>query len=177
MVLAVTVGVALIRHPLGGLPFASPRHPASGTVAAPPARPPTSGSPSRHARHRTGPGDTVTLQMDASNHRTISAPESGRETIRPDRHGNDAGHGHGNGHGQGNGNGNGQGNGNGHGHGNGQGNGNGHGNGQGNGNGHGQGNGNASVLSVLSQPPGRGSGVAATEPPHHAKKGQLKADS
>jgi eukaryotic-like serine/threonine-protein kinase len=162
MLLAVTVGAALIRHPPGALPSAPPRHPASGTVAAPPGRPPTSASPSHRARHRTGPGGTGTLQMDASDHRTIAASGSGRETIRLHRHGHDAGQGHGNGTGYGNGNGNGTGygngngngqgngygygNGNGHGRGNGNGNGNGlgqgNGNGNGNGNGHGQGNGN-----------------------------------
>ena len=90
------------------------------------------------------------LQMDASNHRTIAAPQSGRETIRRYRYGSEADHGHG----QGNGNGNG------------------HGQGHGNGNGEGQGNGNenAPVLSILSQPAGRDSGVAATERPHNSKR-------
>jgi len=105
MVLAVTVGAALIRHPPAALPSAPPRHPASGTAAAPSARQPASASPSRQARHRTSPGDTGMLQMDASNHRTITAPQSGRETIRRHRHGSKAGHGHGKGDGQGNGDG------------------------------------------------------------------------
>jgi len=142
MVLAVTVGAALIRHPPGALPSGPARHPAGGTTAAPPARQPTSASPTRRARHRTSPGDTGTLRMDASNHRTITAPVSGRETIHRHRQGGGAGNG--NGQGQGNGNGNGQGHGNGNGNGQGQGNGNGNGQGQGNG------NGNAPVLSILS---------------------------
>ena len=142
MVLAVTIGAASVRHPAGALPSAPAGHPTSGTVAAPPARQPSSASPGRQARHRTSLGDTGTLQMDASNHRTITAPHSGRETIRRHRHGSEAGHGHGQGQGdsQGNGHGNGQGNGNA------QGQGNSNGNGQSHGNGHG----NAPVVSVLS---------------------------
>jgi serine/threonine-protein kinase len=133
MVLAVTVGAALIRHPVGALPAAPPGHSASGTAAAPPARQPSSASPGPKARRRTSPGNTGTLQMDASDHRTVTAPENGREKIRRHRHGKGAGHG------QGQGNGHGQGQGNGHG----QGQRNGHGQGQGNG------NGNASPLTVL----------------------------
>jgi hypothetical protein len=127
------------------------------------------------------------LQMDARDHRTVTAPLSGREKTRRHRHDKDAGHGKGNVQGQGNGNGtgHGQGDGNGTGHGqgdgNGTGNGNGTGHGQGNGNGtgHGQGNssGNAPVLSVLSQLPGRGSGVTAIERPPNASRGQMKAGS
>ena len=130
MVLAVTVGAALIRHPAGALPPAPPGHPAGGTAAAPPARPPSSASPSRKARPGTSPGATGTLQMDASDHRTVTAPESGREKIRRQRHGKDADHGQG----QGNGKRNGQG----------------QGNGKRNGDGQGNGNGNAPVLSILS---------------------------
>jgi hypothetical protein len=136
MVLAVTVGAALIRHPVGPLPSTPPGYPAGGTVAAPPVRHPSSASPGRRARHLISPGGTGTLQMDASDHRTITVPHSGRETIRRHRHGSQAGHGHGQGQGDG------------------QGNGNGHGNGHGRGNGQGNGNGNAPVLSILSQPPG-----------------------
>ena len=127
VVLAVTVGAALSRHPARALPSAPPRHSASGTVAAPPARPPSSASPSRKAR-RPGPGDTGMVQMAASDHRTVTAPGSGREKTRRHRHGKDAGHGNRNGHGHGHGNRNG----NGHGH------------------GHGKRDGNAPVLSVLS---------------------------
>jgi len=119
--LTVTIGAASVQHPPGALPSAPPGHPAVGIAAAPPARQPTSASPSRQARRRTSPGDTGTLQMDASNHRTITTPQSGRETIRRHRHGSEADHGHD--HGQGNGNGNGQGQGNGNGNGQGQGNG------------------------------------------------------
>ena len=103
MVLAVTVGAALIRHPAGALPPAPPGHPAGGTAAAPPARPPSSASPSRKARPRTSPGATGTLQMDASDHRTVTAPESGRGKIRRQRHGKDADHGQGQGNGKRNG--------------------------------------------------------------------------
>jgi serine/threonine-protein kinase len=128
VVLAVTVGAALSRHPARALPSAPPRHSASGTVAAPPARPPSSASPSRKAR-RPGPGDTGMVQMAASDHRTVTAPGSGREKTRRHRHGKDAGHGNRNGNGHGNRNGNG------HGH------------------GHGNRDGNAPVLSVLCQLP------------------------
>ena len=125
VVLAVTVGAALSRHPARALPSAPPRHSASGTVAAPPARQPSSASPSRKAR-RPGPGDTGMVQMAASDHRTVTAPGSGREKTRRHRHGKDAGHGNRNGHGHG------------------------HGNRNGNGHGHGNRDGNAPVLSVLS---------------------------
>ena len=138
MVLAVTMGAALIRHPAGALPSAPPGHPAGVTVAAPPARQPSPASPGRNAGRRTSPGDPGTPQMDASDHRTVTAPASGREKIRRHPHGNDAGHGQASGNGHGNGNG--KGHGNGHGHGNR--------NGQGHGNGHGQGNGNGSALAL-----------------------------
>ena len=136
LVLTVTVGAALSRHPAGALPSAPPRHSASGTVADPPARQPSSASPSRKARRRPGPGDTGMVQMAASDHRTATAAGSGREKIRRHWHGKDAGHGNRDG--------------NGHGHGNRDGNGHGHGNRDGNGHGHGNRNGNAAVLSVSS---------------------------
>jgi serine/threonine-protein kinase len=167
MVLAVTVGFASVQH-LAGAPPSAPRgHSASGTVT-PPARQPPSASPTHRAHPRSRPGDTGTIQMVASNHRTVTGSASGRDEIRRHGHGSGAGHrqgrghdhghrhghGNGNGNGQGNGNGNGdgQGNGNGHGHGNGNGNGDGHGHGHGhgNGNGNGQGNGDAQVLSIVS---------------------------
>jgi eukaryotic-like serine/threonine-protein kinase len=146
-VLAVTVGAALIRHPVGALPSAPPGYSASGTGAAPPARQPSSASPDPKA-HRTSPGDTGRVQIVVRDYRTVTAPERSREKIRhrPGRdadHGQGQGNARGNGHGQGNGRGHGPGNGNGHG----RGNGNGH--GRGNGSGQGQGNGNANAL-VLS---------------------------
>jgi hypothetical protein len=52
------------------------------------------------------------VQMAASDHRTVKAPDSGREKIRRHRHGKDVGHGNRNGHGHGNGHGNGHGHGN-----------------------------------------------------------------
>jgi eukaryotic-like serine/threonine-protein kinase len=174
MGLAVTVGAALVRHPAGALPGTPPGHSASGTAVSPPARQPSSASPGREARSRTGPGDTGTLQIDASEHRIVTAPDSGRGKIRRHRHGKDAGHGQDQGQGNGHGNGQGNGNGNGQGQGNGDGQGNGNGHGHGNGDGQGNGNGNAPVLSVLSQLPGRGSGVTATERRGTAKRGQLK---
>jgi hypothetical protein len=128
LVLTVTVGAALSRHPAGALPSAPPRHSASGTVADPPARQPSSASPSRKARRRPGPGDTGMVQMAASDHRTATAADSGREKIRRHWRGKDGGHGNRDG--------------NGHGHGNRDGNGHGH--------GHGNRNGNAAVLSVSS---------------------------
>ena len=142
MVLAVTVGAALIRHPAGALPSAPPGHPAGGTVVAPPARQPSPASPGRNAGRRTSPGDPGTPQIDASDHRTVTAPESGREKIRRHRHDSNTDHGQA----SGNGNGNGQGHGNGQA--NGDGNGNGHGNENGNGNGQDQGNGNGNVLAL-----------------------------
>jgi hypothetical protein len=80
------------------------------------------------------------VQMAASDHRTATAADSGREKIRRHWRGKDGGHG------------NRDGNGHGHGHGNRDGNGHGHGNRDGNGHGHGHGNrnGNAAVLSVSS---------------------------
>jgi len=138
LVLAVTVGAALIWHPVGALPSAPPGHSADGIAVVPPARQPSSSSPDRKIRSRTSPGETGALQLDASDHRTVTAPESGRENIRRHRHGKDAGHRQGQGNGQGRGNGDG----NGHGQQNGQGQGN------GDGNGHGQRNGNESA-SVL----------------------------
>jgi len=140
MVLAVTVGVALIRHPGSTLLTAPQGHPAGGTAAAPPARPPSSASPSRKARRTASPGGMGTLQMDAVDHRAVTVPESGRGKIRPHRHHKDADHGRGRGDGHGNGGGNGQG----------QGNGGGNGQGQGDGQGQGNGNGNVPVLSILS---------------------------
>ena len=138
MVLAVTVSAALIWHPVGALPSAPPGHSAGGTAVAPPARQPSSSSPNRKIRSRTSPGGTGALQMDASYHRTVIAPESGREKIRRHRHGKDAGHR------QGQGNGQGQGNSDGNGHG--QRNDRGQGNGDGNGHGQRNGNENAPVL-------------------------------
>ena len=138
MVLAVTVSAALIWHPVGALPSAPPGHSAGGTAVAPPARQPSSSSPNRKIRSRTSPGGTGALQMDASYHRTVIAPKSGREKIRRHRHGKDAGHR------QGQGNGQGQGNSDGNGHG--QRNDRGQGNGDGNGHGQRNGNENAPVL-------------------------------
>ena len=116
LVLAVTVGAALIQHPVGALPSAPPGHPAGGTVAAPPARQPSPASPGRNAGRRTSPGDPGTPQIDASDHRTVTASTSGREKIRRHRHDSNTDHGqrsgHGNGQGHGNGNGNSQGQGN-----------------------------------------------------------------
>ncbi|MGP0024784.1 MAG: serine/threonine-protein kinase [Streptosporangiaceae bacterium] len=148
MVLAITVGVASVRHLADAPPSAQPGHPASGTVAGPPARQPSSASPSRSARPATSPGDTRTVPVVVSNHRTITGSMSSQERIRRHRDGSDAyySRGHGDGHGHGHGNGNGHGNGHGHGHGNGHGHGHGHGNGHGNGHGHG----NAQVLSISS---------------------------
>ncbi len=169
MLLAVTIGAALIRHPGGALSSAPTGHPAGAIAAPPPSRPPFSASPSRQARRRTSPSDTGVLQMDASHHRIVTATHSGRGRFRWHRYGKDADHGQdrgngygygqgqGNGYGQGQGNGNGYGPGQGNGYGQGQGNGNGYGYGQGQGNGYGQGQGNGygqgSVLSILGQPP------------------------
>jgi serine/threonine-protein kinase len=115
MILAVTVSAALSGHPVGALPPASPGHPASRT-AAPPARQPSFAGPDRKAGYRTSPVGTGPLQMDASDHRTVTAPERGHEKIGSHPNGdNNANHGQGNGKGQGNGNGNGQGNGKGNG--------------------------------------------------------------
>ena len=164
MVLAVTVGAALVRHPVGVLPSAPPGQPAGGTAAAPPARQPSSASPGRKARSRTSPGDAGTLQMAASVHRTATAPDSGREKIRRHRLGKDAGQGQGEGQGnsqdQGTGDGNGQGQGT-----------------SGNGQGQETGNENAPVLSVSSWLPGRGSGVTATGRLPNAEGGRMKAGS
>jgi eukaryotic-like serine/threonine-protein kinase len=183
MVLAITIGVASIRHPVGALSSAPSGHPAGGTAAPPPARPPSSASPGRQAPRRTSPGDTGVLQMDASDHRIVTATDGGRGKFRRHRYGKDADHGQGQGNrngygqGQGSGNGYGQGQGSGNGYGQGQGSGNGYGQGQGSGYGYGQGqgsgygygqgqgtgygygqgqgtgNGKGSVLSILSQPP------------------------
>ena len=140
--LAVTTGPAPVQHLPGAPPSARPGHPASGTVAGPPARQPSSASPSRSARPGTSPGDTGTVPVVVSNHRTITGSVSGRERIRRHRDGSDAGQGHGNGNRRGHG----------HGHGNSRGRGHGHGNGHGEGNGHGHGDGhrNAQVLSISS---------------------------
>jgi serine/threonine-protein kinase len=111
VVLAVTVGAALIRHPVGALPSVPPGYSAGGTVVAPPARQPSSASPGSKAR-RTSPGGTGRVQIVLSAHRTATAPKSSREKIRRHRpgkyadHGQGQGNGHGNRHGQGNGNGN-----------------------------------------------------------------------
>jgi eukaryotic-like serine/threonine-protein kinase len=140
MVLAITVGAALVRHPAGALPSAPLGRPASGTVAAPPARQPSSARPGPKVRSRTSLSDTSVLQMAISDHRTVTAPDSSREKIRRHRHGKDPGQRRGRGRGDRQGNGTGHGNG----------------NGNGQGNGHGRGNGDAPVLSVLYQLPGRG---------------------
>jgi serine/threonine-protein kinase len=144
MVLAVTVGVASVQHLADAPSSVRPGHSISGTVAGPPVRQPSSASPSRSPHPGTNPGDTGTVPVAVSNHRTISGSVSGRERIHRHRDGSHTGQGHGNEnrHGHGHGNGHGEGNGNGHG----QGTGNGHGNGQDNGNGHG----NAQVLSISS---------------------------
>ena len=113
MVLAVTVGIASVRQLAGAPPSARADHPASGTVAGPPARQPSSASPSRSARPGTSPGDTGTVPVVVSDHRTITGSMSGRERIRRHGEGHDAGHGHG--HRQGNGHSHGQGNGQGNG--------------------------------------------------------------
>ena len=164
-VLAVTTGAAPVQHPAEALPPARPGHSTSGTVAAPPARQPFSASPSRKSRYRTSPGDVGVLQMDASDHRTVTASERGRGKIRRHRDGNDADHGQGHGQGEGYENGNGRG----HGHGNG------HGHDHGHGHGHGNDNGNALVLSILK---------IATRPrfwrdgkEHPRKEGQMKPGS
>jgi eukaryotic-like serine/threonine-protein kinase len=135
MVLAVTVGAAMIQHPAGALPSAPSGHSPSGTAAAP-ARQPPSASPTHRAHPRTSPGDTGTIQMVASNHRAVTGSASGREESRCHRHGSGTQHRRGNGHD------------NKHGHGNQHGHGNGNGNGQDNGNGDRQGHGNAQVLSI-----------------------------
>jgi serine/threonine-protein kinase len=146
MVLAVTVGVASVQHLSDAPASARPGHSTSGTVAGPPARQPSSARPGRSARPGASPGDTRTVPVVASDHRTITGSVSGRERIHRHRDGSDTGQGHDNGnrHGHGHGHGHGEGNGNGYGNGHGQGNGNSH----RNGNGHG--NGNAQVLSISS---------------------------
>jgi serine/threonine-protein kinase len=140
MVLAVTVGVASVHHLAVAPPSARPGHSTSGTVAGPPVRQPSSASPSRRARPGISPGDTGTVPVVVSDHRTVTGSVSGGERSRRHRDGSGDGHGHGrwNGHR--------------HSDGHGQGNGHGDGNGQGNGNGDGRGNGNESarVLSVSS---------------------------
>ena len=115
MALAVTVGVASVQHLAGAPASARPGHSISGTVAGPPARRPSSGSPSRSARPGTSPGDTGTVRVVVSNHRSTAGFVSGRERIRRHRHGSDTGQGNGNGNRRGHGNGHGEGNGNGHG--------------------------------------------------------------
>jgi eukaryotic-like serine/threonine-protein kinase len=148
MVLAVTVGVAWVQHLSDAPASARPGHSTSGTVAGPPARQPPSASPSRSARPGTSPGDTGTVPVVVSDHRSITGSVSGRERIRRHRDGSETGQGHSNGNRRGRGHGNGHGEGNGNGHGNGHSQGNGNGNGPRNGNGHG--NGNAQVLSISS---------------------------
>ena len=146
MVLAVTVGVASVRYLAGAPPSARPGHSASGTVAGPVARQPSSASPSRSARPGPRRGDAGKTPVVVSDQRTVTGSVSGRERIRRQRDGGDAGHSQGHGHGNGNRNGHSQGHRNGNGHSQG------HGNGQGQGQGHGQdnGNGNAQVLSIPS---------------------------
>jgi hypothetical protein len=170
-------------------PSAPPRHPAGGTVAAPPARHPSSASPGRRAQHRTSPGDTGTLQMDASDHRTITAPRSGHEPIRRHRHSSEVGHGHGQGEGdvQGNGNGNGEGQGKPQrerprpgerpGPGERQRERPGPGERQRERPGPGERQRERAGPQHLRSPPGPGSGVAATERPHNARRGQMKVGS
>jgi hypothetical protein len=66
----------------------------------PAARQPSSADPNRRAARRTSPVGTSPLQMDASDHRTVTTPESGDEKIRSHRHGgSDSNHGQGNGNG------------------------------------------------------------------------------
>jgi eukaryotic-like serine/threonine-protein kinase len=148
MVLAVTFGAVSIRHPVGALSSAPSGHPAGATAAPPRVRLPSSASPARQARRRSSPGDTGVLQMDASDHRIVTATDSGRGKFRRHRYGRNAyqgqgrGNGYGYGRGRGSGYGYGQGQGNGNGYGQGQGSGNGYGQGQGSGNGYGQGQGN-----------------------------------
>ena len=78
MVLAVTVGAASVQHRAGALPPALLGHATSGTVAAPRARPPSCASPHREA----GPGDTGTVRVIASSHRTVTGSLS-RSPGRP----------------------------------------------------------------------------------------------
>ena len=127
MVLAVTVGLASVQRLPGGPVSARPGHSISGTVAGPPARRPPAGSPSRGARPGTSRGDTGTVRVVVSNHRSITGPVSRREKIHRHSHGTDTSHGHGNGNRRGHHHGNDhrQVNGNGNGHGNGKGRGNG----------------------------------------------------
>ena len=101
MVLAVTVGVAPVRHLAGAPPSAQPGHPASGTVAGPPARQPSSASPSRGGRPATSPSDTRTVPVVVSNHRTITGSTRRRERIRRHRNGSDTYHSRGRSHGHG----------------------------------------------------------------------------
>jgi serine/threonine-protein kinase len=146
MVLAVTVGAALIQHPVAALPPAPPVHPAIGT-AAPTARQPSSALPDRRAGRRTNPVGTGLLPMEASDHRTVTAPQSGREKIRSHQSGgSDSNHSQGNGNGKDPGHGKDQGNGNGNDQGNSH--------GSGDGKGQGNGTGNAPFLSILSQATG-----------------------
>jgi eukaryotic-like serine/threonine-protein kinase len=132
MVLTVTVGLASVQHLAGAPPTGRPGYSISGTVAGPPARQPSSASPSRGARTGISLGDTGTVRVVVSNHRTITRSASGRARIRRHRDGSDVGGGSGRGRGRGNRHGNGQGN------------------GHGRGNGNGRGNGDAQVLSISS---------------------------
>jgi hypothetical protein len=150
MVLTVTVGVASVQHLAGAPPSGRPGYSISGTVAGPPARQPSSASRSRGARTSTSLGDTGTVRVVVSNHRTITGSASGRARIRRHRDGSDIGGGSGRDRGNRHGNGQRNGRGNGNGNGSGRGNGNGNGRGNGNGNGRGNGNGNAQVLSISS---------------------------
>jgi serine/threonine-protein kinase len=107
MVLAVTVGAAPVQQLAGAPPSARPGHSASGTVAGGSARQPPSARPRRGARPGTSPGDTGAVPAVVTNHRTITGPGVGPESLRRHRDGGDAGHGHGRGHGNGNGQGDG----------------------------------------------------------------------
>jgi serine/threonine-protein kinase len=108
MVLAVTVGLASVQHLASAPPSAQPGQSISGTAASPPARQPSSARPSRSARPGAGPGDTGTVPVVVSNHRTFTGSVSGRERIHRHRDGRAADHGHGNGHGHRNGHGHGR---------------------------------------------------------------------
>ena len=92
MVLAVTVGVASVRHLAGAPPSARPGYPAGGSVVGSPARQPSSATPRRSARPGISPGDTGTVPVVVSDHRTITGSVSGREKVRRHRDGSDAGH-------------------------------------------------------------------------------------
>jgi eukaryotic-like serine/threonine-protein kinase len=96
VVLTVTVGAAPVQHLAGAPPSGRPGYSISGTVAGPPARQPSSASPSRGARTGTSLGDTGTVRVIVSDHRTITGSASGRARIRRHRDGSDVGRGRGN---------------------------------------------------------------------------------